>query len=70
MKLLFLVQDEESDMGRWRDIHILTNKISAFYIPDIEEDGIKTINLFLDSQIITVVQNKEILEFLTYKFNL
>ena len=70
MKLLFLVQDEESDMGRWRDIHILTHKISAFYIPDIEEDGIKTINLFLDSQIITVVQNKEILEYLTYKFNL
>tara|TARA_R110002074_G_C11975392_1_gene611206 strand:- start:174 stop:386 length:213 start_codon:yes stop_codon:yes gene_type:complete len=70
MKLLFLVQDEETDTGLWRDIYIDKLKICAFYMPDIEDDGIKTINLFLGDQIITVVQNKEILEYLTYKFNL
>ena len=70
MKLLFLVQDEDVEAGLWREIHILTHKISAFYMPDIEDDGIKTINLFLGNQIITVVQNKEIIEYLTYKFNL
>tara|TARA_R110002072_G_scaffold5165_2_gene34342 strand:- start:3243 stop:3455 length:213 start_codon:yes stop_codon:yes gene_type:complete len=70
MKLLFLVQDDETEAGLWRDIHIDKLKICAFYMPDIEDDGIKTINLFLGNQLITVVQNNEIIEYLTYKFNL
>ena len=70
MKLLFLVQDEDVEAGLWREIHIDKMKICAFYMPDIEDDGIKTINLFLGNQIITIVQNKEIIEYLTYKFNL
>ena len=43
MRLLFLVQDEESELGSWRDIYIDKAKIVAFYMPDIEDDGIKTI---------------------------
>ena len=70
MKLLFLVQDEEVDAGTWREVYIDKSKIVAFYMPDIEEDGIKTINLFIGGQLITVVQNDEIIEYLTYKFNL
>ena len=70
MRLLFLVQDEESELGSWRDIYIDKAKIVAFYMPDIEDDGVKTINLFIGGQLITVVQNEEIIEYLTYKFNL
>tara|TARA_R110001606_G_scaffold101179_2_gene222181 strand:- start:129 stop:341 length:213 start_codon:yes stop_codon:yes gene_type:complete len=70
MKLLFLVQDDERELGTWRDVYIDKSKIVAFYMPDIEEDRIKTINLFIGGQLITVVQNDEIIEYLTYKFNL
>jgi len=70
MKLLFLVQDDERELGTWRDVYIDKSKIVAFYMPDIEDDGIKTINLFIGGQLITVVQNDEIIEYLTYKFNL
>ena len=70
MKLLFLVQDDESELGTWRDVYIDKSKIVAFYMPDIEEDRIKTINLFIGGQLITVVQNDKIIEYLTYKFNL
>tara|TARA_R110000772_G_C13054174_1_gene414529 strand:- start:229 stop:441 length:213 start_codon:yes stop_codon:yes gene_type:complete len=70
MKLLFLVEDEDSELGLWKEIFIDKMKIAAFYMPEIEADGIKTINLFLGGQIVTVVQNSEIIEYLTYKFNL
>ena len=70
MKLLFLVQDDERELGTWREVYIDQSKIVAFYMPDIEDDGIKTINLFIGGQLITVVQNEEIIEYLTYKFNL
>jgi len=70
MKLLFYVVDDESDKTECRDIHINPSKIDAFYMPDLDADGIKCINIFMGGQLLTVVQNQEIIDYLTYKFNL
>lgn len=67
MKLLIYLEDEDF-VGTWRDVYIDENRIDAFYLPDLEDDGIRTINLFLNGQIITVVQNDEILNYLTKRF--
>ncbi len=65
--LLYTVIDDIEETGIYKNAWIDENKIDGFYIPSID-DEIRCINLFFTGEVVTVVQNEELVEFLDNKF--
>ena len=67
MKLLLYTEDEFTDSSLYVNTWIDENEIKGFYIPRVD-DEIPCINLFYNGDVITVVQNEELVDFLNKKF--
>ena len=68
MKLLLYTEDDFIEEGLYINVWIDENEIKGFYIPSVD-DEIPCINLFFNGDVITVVQNEEIINFLNTKFS-
>ena len=70
MKLLLYTVEDDLELENntmFLNVWIDESKINGFYIPT-QDDDIKCINLFFDGEVITVVQNMELVDFLDRKF--
>jgi hypothetical protein len=69
MKLLLNTEDDDGNSS-FTDFYINEKKIVGWYLPQLEDDGIEMINLFFQSNILTVVRNEELVKYLDKRFNI
>jgi hypothetical protein len=66
-KVLLYAQDEEGDAA-WMDFYLSVAMIDGFYVPNLEEDELPSINIFVAGQFITILQQDHIMDYLNERF--
>lgn len=65
MKAKFLVgTTEESDDSEWRDFYFDEDKLSVYWLPNLMDGEEKSVNVVIDGNKYTLLQEKKLLEFL------
>jgi len=68
MSKLKLYTENEEGTAAWLDFHLNLGMIDGFYIPDLEDGELPSINVFVGGQFITVLQEEEIVDYLNSRF--
>lgn len=63
---LYAVFDE--NRFEYIDFYCDVTKITGFYIPEVEDDGELTINIFVGGELVNVKQEKHITDYLLNEF--
>ena len=66
-KLLLYAQDENEE-ATWMDFYLDADTIDGFYVPNLEESELPSINIFVSGQFITILQQDHIMDYLTERF--
>ena len=66
-KLLLYTHDENED-ATWMDFYLSVSMIDGFYVPNLEEDELPSINIFVAGQFITILQQDHIMDYLSTRF--
>mgnify|MGYP005991686841 CR=1 FL=1 len=67
MKALLYTEDEDNLKGKHIPFYFNEEEIKGYYEP-LEFDGIKYFNILINSTIVTLVQNKQLKEYLENTF--
>ena len=66
---LKLYTETEEGATSWLPLFINVDRIEAFYSPILDEDEIPSINIFIGSGFITVMQEAHIINYLNNRFS-
>jgi len=66
-KLLLYTHDENEE-ATWMDFYLSVSMIDGFYVPNLEEDELPSINIFVAGQFITILQQDHIMDYLSERF--
>ena len=66
-KLLLYAQDADEE-ATWMDFYLSVAMIDGFYVPNLEEDELPSINIFVAGQFITILQQDHIMDYLSTRF--
>jgi len=66
-KLLLYAQDENEE-ATWMDFYLSVAMIDGFYVPNLEENELPSINIFVAGQFITILQQDHIMDYLSKRF--
>ena len=66
-KLLLYAQDADEE-ATWIDFYLSVAMIDGFYVPNLEEDELPSINIFVAGQFITILQQDHIMDYLSTRF--
>ena len=66
-KLLLYAQDENEE-ATWMDFYLSVAMIDGFYVPNLEENELPSINIFVAGQFITILQQDHIMDYLSTRF--
>ena len=66
-KLLLYAQDADEE-ATWMDFYLSVAMIDGFYVPNLEEDELPSINIFVAGQFITILQQDHIMDYLSERF--
>ena len=66
-KLLLYAQDALEE-ATWMDFYLSVAMIDGFYVPNLEEGELPSINIFVAGQFITILQQDHIMDYLSERF--
>ena len=66
-KLLLYAQDADEE-ATWMDFYLSVAMIDGFYVPNLEENELPSINIFVAGQFITILQQDHIMDYLSKRF--
>ena len=66
-KLLLYAQDADEE-ATWMDFYLSVAMIDGLYVPNLEEDELPSINIFVAGQFITILQQDHIMDYLSTRF--
>jgi len=66
-KLLLYAQDADEE-ATWMDFYLSVAMIDGFYVPNLEENELPSINIFVAGQFITILQQDHIMDYLSTRF--
>ena len=66
-KLLLYTHDENEEAA-WMDFYLSVAMIDGFYVPNLEENELPSINIFVAGQFITILQQDHIMDYLSTRF--
>ena len=66
-KLLLYAQDENEE-ATWMDFYLSVAMIDGFYVPNLEENELPSINIFVAGQFIAILQQDHIMDYLRKRF--
>ena len=66
-KLLLYAQDADEE-ATWMDFYLSVAMIDGFYVPNLEENELPSINIFVAGQFIAILQQDHIMDYLSTRF--
>ena len=66
-KLLLYAQDADEE-ATCMDFYLSVAMIDGFYVPNLEENELPSINIFVAGQFITILQQDHIMDYLSERF--